>query len=316
MVSFSLLVSQFFVLLRRKIYTMTNYPDSIDRITKARLRLSTFGSIFSIALTMFFIGALSLFAFFSMKFLQNLSQKIEMEVLFYSDVKEADIDALEKQIKLKPFIENSRVSSREENTRIAQQIIGSNYTEVIPNNPINASIIINVKPEYANTDSLNRISKELKQNTIVQDVDYPESIVKSVSNNFHKIQWIILAICAVFMVISMLLVANCIRLNIYAKRFNIKSMLLVGATPRFVRKPFVTKGLLQGIWGGLIAVALLALLLLYGNNVAPDFVDFSAMLYIVIILAAVFVFSMLFTMLISAFSVNKYIRINDERLYL
>ena len=118
------------------------------------------------------------------------------------------------------------------------------------------------------------------------------------------------------MVISMLLVANCIRLNIYAKRFNIKSMLLVGATPRFVRKPFVTKGLLQGIWGGLIAVALLALLLLYGNNVAPDFVDFSAMLYIVIILAAVFVFSMLFTMLISAFSVNKYIRINDERLYL
>lgn len=311
-----MLVSQFFVLLRRKIYTMVNYPDSIDRITKARLRLSTFGSIFSIALTMFFIGALSLFAFFSMKFLQNLSQKIEMEVLFYSDVKEADIDALEKQIKLKPFIENSRVSSREENTRIAQQIIGSNYTEVIPNNPINASIIINVKPEYANTDSLNRISKELKQNTIVQDVDYPESIVKSVSNNFHKIQWIILAICAVFMVISMLLVANCIRLNIYAKRFNIKSMLLVGATPRFVRKPFVTKGLLQGIWGGLIAVALLALLLLYGNNVAPDFVDFSAMLYIVIILAAVFVFSMLFTMLISAFSVNKYIRINDERLYL
>ena len=295
---------------------MANYPDSIDSITKARLRLSTFGSIFSIALTMFFIGALSLFAFFSMKFLQNLSQKIEMEVLFYSDVKEADIDALEKQIKLKPFIENSRVSSREENTRIAQQIIGSNYTEVIPNNPINASIIINVKPEYANTDSLNRISKELKQNTIVQDVDYPESIVKSVSNNFHKIQWIILAICAVFMVISMLLVANCIRLNIYAKRFNIKSMLLVGATPRFVRKPFVTKGLLQGIWGGLIAVALLALLLLYGNNVAPDFVDFSAMLYIVIILAAVFVFSMLFTMLISAFSVNKYIRINDERLYL
>ena len=313
--TFSLLVSQFFVLLRRKKYTMANYPDSIDRITKARLRLSAFGSIFSIALTMFFIGALALFAFFSMKYLQNLSQKIEMEVLFYSDIKEADIDALEKQIKLKPYIENSRVSSREENTRIAQQIIGSNYTEVIPN-PINASIIINVKPEYANSDSLNKISKELKQNSSVQDVDYPDIIVKSISNNFQRIQWIILAICAVFMIISMLLVANCIRLNIFAKRFNIKSMLLVGATPRFVRKPFVTKGLLQGIWGGLIAVALLALLLVFGNRMNPEFVDFSAMLHIVIILAAVFIFSMLFTMLISAFSVNRYIRIDDERLYM
>lgn len=292
-----------------------NYPDTIDSITKARLRLSAFGSIFSIALTMFFIGALAFFAFFSMRYLQNLSQKIEMEVLFYSDIKEADIDALEKQIKLKPYIENSRVSSREENTRTAQQIIGSNYTEVI-SNPINASIIINVKPEYANSDSLNMISKELKRNPIVQDVDYPDFIVKSISNNFKKIQWVILAICLVFMVISMLLVANCIRLNIFDKRFNIKSMLLVGATPKFVRRPFVTKGLLQGVWGGIIAVVLLALLLLYGNSMAPDFVDFSAMLYIVIILAAVLLFSMLFTMIISAISVNRYIRIDDERLYL
>ncbi|MBQ6156135.1 MAG: permease-like cell division protein FtsX [Bacteroidales bacterium] len=294
---------------------MVNYPDSIDSITKARLRLSTFGSIFSIALTMFFIGALAFFAFFSMRYLQNLSQKIEMEVLFYSDIKEADIDALEKQIKLKPYIDNSRVSSREENTRTAQQIIGSNYTEVI-SNPINASIILNVKPQYANSDSLNKISKELKRYPIVQDVDYPDFIVKSISNNFKKIQWVILAICLVFMVISMLLVANCIRLNIFDKRFSIKSMLLVGATPNFVRRPFVTKGLLQGVWGGIIAVILLALLLLWGNNMAPDFVDFSAMLYIVIILAGVLLFSMLFTMLISAFSVNRYIRINDERLYL
>lgn len=294
---------------------MANYPDSIDKITKARLRLSTFGSIFSIALTMFFIGALSFFAFFSMKYLQNLSQKIEMEVLFYSDIKEADIDALEKQIKLKPYIDNSRVSSREENTRTAQNIIGSNFTEVI-SNPINASIIINVKPEYANTDSLNKISKELKRNPIVQDVDYPDFIVKSISNNFKKIQWVILCICAVFMIISMLLVANCIRLNIYAKRFNIKSMLLVGATPKFVRRPFVTKGLLQGIWGGLIAIILLALLLVYANSAAPDFIDFSAMLYIVIILGAILLFSMLFTMLISAISVNRYIRIDDERLYM
>ena len=308
-------VSQFFVLLQRKKYIMANLPDSIDRITKARLRLSTFGSILSIALTMFFIGALAFFAFFSMRYLQNLSQKIEMEVLFYSDIKEADIDALEKQIKLKPYIENSRVSSREENTRTAQQIIGSNFTEVI-SNPINASIIINVKPQYANSDSLNKISKELKKNPIVQDVDYPDFIVKSISNNFQKIQIAILIVCAVFMFISMLLVANCIRLNIYAKRFNIKSMLLVGATPKFVRKPFVTKGLGQGVWGGLLAMVLLALLLLYTHNMAPDFVDFSAMLYIVIILSGVLLFSMLFTTIISTFSVNRYIRINDERLYM
>ena len=81
------LVTKYFVLLPLNNPVMANYPDTIDSITKARLRLSTFGSIFSIALTMFFIGALCFFAFFSMRYLQNLSQKIEMEVLFYSDIK-------------------------------------------------------------------------------------------------------------------------------------------------------------------------------------------------------------------------------------
>lgn len=294
---------------------MAKYPDSIDRITKARLRLSALGSIFSIALTMFFIGTLGFFAFFSTQYLKNLSQKIEMEVLFHSDIKEADISALEQQIKLKPYIAASRVSSKEENTANAKKIIGSNYTDIIPN-PLNASIIISVNPDYANSDSLSKISKELKRNDIVQDVDYPDFIVKSVSNNFKKIQWIILAICAVFMIISMLLIANCIRLNIYAKRFSIKSMLLVGATPRFVRKPFVTKGLLQGIWGGIIACVLVALVLYLGNKSMPEFVDFSLMGVVAAILAGILIFSILFTVLISTFSVNRYIRINDERLYL
>ena len=294
---------------------MTKYPDSIDRITKARLRLSAFGSIFSIALTMFFIGTLAFFAFFSTQYLQNLSNKIEMEVLFYSDIKEADIVALEQQIKLKPYIAASRVSSREENTQNAIKVIGSNYTDIIPN-PLNASIIISVAPEYANSDSLKKVSKELKRNEIVQDVDYPEFIVKSVSNNFKKIQWIILGVTAVFMLISMLLIANCIRLNIYAKRFNIKSMLLVGATPHFVRKPFVTKGLLQGIWGGIIAILLLALVLYFGNRSMPEFIDFSQMHYIAPILGGILLFGILFTVIISIISVNRYIRIKDERLYL
>ncbi len=294
---------------------MGKYPDSIDRITKARLRLSAFGSIFSIAITMLFIGILVIFAFYSTKFIQNLSQKIEMEVLFYSEVKEADIIALEQQIKLKPYIAASRVSSREDNTKNAIEIVGSDFTEII-DNPINASIIISVAPAYANSDSLDKISKELKKNEIVQDVDYPKPIVTSVSNNFHKIQWFIFGICAIFMLISMLLIANCIRLNIYAKRFNIKSMLLVGATPKFVRKPFVNKGLVQGIWGGIIAILILAVLLHIGNKTFPNFIDFSQLLYIAIILAGLLLFSILFTVIISIVSVNRYIRIKDERLYL
>jgi cell division transport system permease protein len=264
---------------------------------------------------MFFIGTLACFAFFSTQYIHNLSKKIEMEILFYADVKEADIVSMEQRMKMEPFIAASRVSSRQENTQEAIKTIGNNYTDII-SNPINASIIISVSPEYANSDSLQQISKRIKKEQIVQDVQYPDFLVKSISNNFHTLQWVVLIISAVFMLISMLLIANSIRLHIYAKRFNIKSMLLVGATRSFVRGPFVLKGLSQGVWGGAIAVILLGLLLYQGNLLFPQFVDFSQILYVSMILLAVFVFSIFFTVMVSIISVNRYIRIKDERLYL
>lgn len=295
---------------------MNKYPDSIDKITKARLRFSALGSVVSIALAMFFIGTLVFFAFFSSEMIHNLSKKLEMEILFYGEVKEADITAFEQKLKLEPFIAASRVSSRNENTQEAIKTVGNNFLEIIESNPINASVIISVNPNYGNTDSLTKISKEMMQHRIVRDVVYPDVIVKSVHNNLLTIQLTIIGICLIFILISMLLIANSIRLNVYAKRLNIRSMLLVGATRGFVRKPFVWKGFVQGVWGGFLAVILLGFLLYKGNQYFPEFIDFTYIQILSLILAGIYVFSIIFTMLIALFSVNKYIKINRDRLYL
>ncbi len=293
---------------------MGKYPDSIDGITKARLRLSAFGSVFSIALTMFLIGFFLFLGFFLAQYINNISKKIEIEILFYPDVKEADIVSLEQRMKLEPYIATSRVSSREENTKEAIKTIGTNYTEII-SNPINASIIISLQPNYANTDSLNAVSDKIKRNVIVQDVQYPQFIVNSLYNNLTY-QLIIFAICAVFMVISMLLIANSIRLNIYVKRFNIKSMLLVGATRGYVRRPFIFKGFIQGLWGGIIAIVLIGFVLYEGNRFRPELIDFSYIFESSLLIASIFVFSILFTTFISYISVNKYIKMKSDQLYL
>lgn len=295
---------------------MSKYPDSIDKITKARLRFSALGSVVSIALAMFFIGTLVFFAFFSSEMINNLSKKLEMEILFYGEVKEADITAFEQKLKLEPFIAASRVSSRDENTKEAIKTVGNNFLEIIESNPINASVIISVNPNYGNTDSLTKISKEIMEHRIVRDVVYPDVIVKSVHNNLLTIQLTIIGICLVFILISMLLIANSIRLNVYAKRLNIRSMLLVGATRGFVRRPFVWKGFVQGVWGGFLAIILLGFLLYKGNQYFPEFIDFTYIHILSLILAGIFVFSIIFTMLIALFSVNKYIKINRDRLYL
>jgi cell division transport system permease protein len=294
---------------------MAKSQSSLDKITRTRLFLSSVGSVFSIALTMFFIGILVFFAFFSMKYLQDLSQKVEIEILFYSDVKEADIMAFEQKLKTESYISQSRFCSKEDNTAEAIKAIGNDFTEIITN-PINASILLSVTPEYANGDSLKVITKKIKQNPNVQDVEYPESIVKAILDNFIKVQVVIVIVCAVFMLISMLLIGNSLRLAIYSKRFSIRSMLLIGATRSFVRKPFLIKGLVQGIWGGFIACILVALTLWEGNIVLSEFIDFQYIKQIAVLLGGLFVFSVVFTLVISLFSVNKYIRINRDALYL
>lgn len=294
---------------------MSKYPDSIDRITRARIAFSAAWSVFSIAITIFFIGILVYVAFFSTKYIQDLSKKIEVEVLFYSEVREADVMAYEQQLKMKHYVAASRFSSKSENTEIAKKILGNDFTEVIPN-PINATIIFSVTPEYANSDSLAVIERDIMKNSEVKDIEYPDSIVKSVLNNFMKVQIIIFIICAIFMIISMILIANYIRLQIYAKRFGIRSMMLVGATKGFVRRPFVFKGFVQGVLGGILAIIMLAGLLHLGNIHIPVMVNFDYILEISILLAGIFLLSILFTILVSLYSVNKYIKINTDRLYL
>lgn len=294
---------------------MSKYPDSIDKITRARLAFSAAWSVFSIALTIFFIGILVYVAFFSSQYIQDLSKKIEVEVLFYSEVREADVMAYEQQLKMKHYVSSSRFSSKSENTEVAKKILGNDFTEIIPN-PINATIIFSVTPEYANSDSLAVIERDILKNSEVKDVEYPDTIVKTVLNNFMKIQIIICVVCAIFMIISMILIANYIRLQIYAKRFGIRSMLLVGATKGFVRRPFVFKGFVQGVLGGFFAVIMLAGILYLGNLHIPDMVNFDYILEISILLAGIFLLSILFTIMVSLYSVNKYIKINTDRLYL
>jgi cell division transport system permease protein len=223
--------------------------------------------------------------------------------------------AYEQKLKTVQYISQSRFCSRADNTAEAIKTIGNDFTEIITN-PINATIVLSVTPPYANGDSIKAIIKKIKQNITVQDVEYPESIVKTVLDNFIRIQMAIVVISAVFMLISMLLIGNSLRLVIYSKRFSIKSMLLIGATPAFVRKPFLLKGFSQGVWGGFIACICIAFLLWESHVILSEFVDFQYINEISILLAGLFIFSILFTVLVSYYSVNRYIKINRDRLYL
>lgn len=321
---------------------MGKQPESLDKITKARLAFSSLGSICSIALTMFFVGLIAVLAFFSTQYLRNISQNLELEVLFFATtpqqttstvdsatvvttvnqaVPESDIRDYELTLKREPFVATSRFSSRAENIEITKKLLRNDF-EKYTDNPINASIILTLKPEYTNADSLAKVVQFIKRNEKVQEVTYPDIIAEFIQTNLYTTQWIVLGICGVFLFISLILIGNSLRLNIYAKRFNIRSLLLIGATRSFVRKPFLTKGFVQGLIGGAIATAGIALVLIAGQNILPNFINFAQFtstekyLYLSLLLGGLFCFSILFTTISALIFTNRYIKINPDSLYL
>lgn len=314
---------------------MGKQPESLDKITKARLAFSSFGSICSIALTMFFVGVMAVIAVFSTQYLNKIRENIELDVYFWANtpqqitaedgttmmvnqaVPESDIRNYELQLKREPFVKTSVFHSRAENTEYTKQIIGSDF-EPYTDNPLNASITITLNSKYASQDSIEVIKKYItNQNSQVREVEQPNVIIEFVDKNLRNIQIIILGICGVFLFISLLLIGNSLRLNIYAKRFNIKSLLLIGATRSFVRKPFLGKGFAYGIIGGALATGLVGVVIFGGSQFLQNFIVVKDNeVTIAAILGGTFCFSILFTTISALIFTNRYIKINPDRLYL
>jgi len=124
-----------------------------------------------------------------------------------------------------------------------------------------------------------------------------------------------LIISGVFLIIAITLINNTIRLSIYSKRFIIKSMLLVGAKRITIQKPFIFKGIMQGIWGAIFSVVLLCGVIYLGYTRVPGLIDISEPDYYLILFGLVTIIGILFTWLSTYFSVRKYIKMKIDKLY-
>lgn len=300
---------------------MSTHDFQEDRISKARLRSSFAGSTVTVVLALYLIGILGFIVYFSNNFITSLSQKIEMEFMFFSEVPENEIIQMEKELQKAHFVASTQFHSKEANRQEAIEVVRTDFTQII-DNPINATITIYVKPEFTDPKTLDSLAAALKNNTIIEDIIYPRIIVESVHEKVFPIQLIILAVSLILVFTAFILVINSIRLAIYSKRFLIRSMLLVGATRGFVRKPFLKRGFFQGFLSGFWAVVLLSVTLYAGYIVRleydlQDFIIINPEFFreIGIIFGGVFGLSFILTLFATLISINKYIRIKTDNLF-
>ena len=177
------------------------------------------------------------------------------------------------------------------------------------------SVEIKLNPVYANNDSLVVIEKNLLGNEVVQEVSYQKSLVHMINENVRRISIILLIAGAALMLISFTLIRNTIHLAVYAQRFLIKTMQLVGAKPFFICKPFIQNGIWFGFFGSMFANLILLAAIYFLQKEVGGVIDLMNKELIIVMVGVVMVCGVVLSLLSAWMSVTRYLKIDMDEIY-
>lgn len=272
-------------------------------------------SIISISLVLFLLGLIFLMGLLGNKLSVYVKENISFSIILKDNQKEADIKKMQKTLDTMPFIKSTEYISKEQAAKELEEELGENPETFLGFNPLQASIEVKLHSEYANPDSLQLIEKKIKNYTTVSDLLYRKDMMQMVNDNMKRVSIILLGLAVILMAISFVLISNTIRLLIYSKRFLIHTMKLVGATPGFIRKPFVRYNVVSGIFASILAILLLTGALYYLQNELSGFIQLLDIKTLICLYAGVLVMGIILSILATVVAVNKYLRMRVDKLY-
>ena len=286
-----------------------------SNILYRRLLRSYFSSVISISLVLFLVGMAGVLIVNARSVSNYFKENITVSAVLTPEADEADASALADELETSGYVKDVRIISKEEGTEEMKEILGDDFMDVFEVNPIPVSLELQIAADYISTDSLSVIENSLRDYPAVDDVVYQQSLVELLNANLERIGLVAGVFVLLLLFISVVLINNTVRLNVYSKRFTIHTMRMVGATKGFITRPFVGQAFFQGLIAGAIAdVFILGALYLIRNEFYQLFSLFDAVL-LGGVMAAVLVLGMIICMVSTSAGVRSMISLSRNELY-
>ncbi len=282
---------------------------------KYKIGNATITSTISMSLVLFLIGLVALLLFAARDLSTFIKENISLTVLLEESITPEQTDRIERYLGNSKFTKEHVFISKEDALKEHIQTMGDDPEKYLGFNPLSASFEVNLKADYANKDSVEVFEQKLKAFAGINRIAYQQDIITMVNENITRISLILLVVATILLLISITLMNNTIRLSIYANRFLINTMKLVGATPWFIRKPYVKRGLLNGLVAALISLGMLSLLLIYIKNKIDMNLFTLQGTTLFNVAAIVIALGMILTALASYTAVGKYLRMQTNEMY-
>ncbi len=228
-----------------------------------RAKLSMLAAIFTICISLLLLGFFSVLLINANQVVESLREKVEMEAFLSDQLTKEEQAKLKNKVADIQGVRDVRLISKEEAAEIFKQEFGEDISKVLDFNPLPASLKIFLKDGYKTAKGAESVYNSVKAAKGVEDIIYRKALLEMLDQRAMTLLWFSLGVGVFITISSIFLVANTIRLAIYAKRKIIQTMKLIGATRSFIRTPFLLEGLIQGFLGGVIAAGIVFLVFNY-----------------------------------------------------
>jgi cell division transport system permease protein len=284
------------------------------------LRYRSVSTVIGISLVLFMIG-LVLGGVFGLENVQRQAKEsLQGDLFFTPELNNADIKQIEQELKSwKEFSDVFYISPE----RAIEEFSGQdeNAEEILAifegENPLPPTIGFKPKAEYATKQGMEKIKAALLKAypDEIDEVNYDKSSVEDVNLGFRQFVFLFLTVAALLIVIAVAMINNTIRLALYSKRFTIKTMQLVGATPSYIRRPFIIPSVFNGIISALIGLALLMTLFFALNNSLDTIEITYSIKSFILLCSSLLAIGIVISVVSTWFALNKYLRMKLDDLY-
>lgn len=272
-------------------------------------------STVSVTLVLFILG---LVGFVNISFngvSRQLKEKIGFTVVLADSVSPAMADSIRTYCGNEPYVSSYTYLSADEVLALEAQGDGNELVELLGVNPYAPMIEVRVLEAYANVDSINAIVGRWAAMDAVEDVTANSELIENLNRNAGLISTVLVALAAALLLISFVLINNTVRLTVYARRFLIHTMRLVGATGAFIRKPFLLRNALQGLIAGVVASGCLAGFMVWAQSLDMGVEVVMGWDAAAVVFASLIVLGVIICVVAAYITTNRYLRKSYDEMF-
>ena len=289
--------------------------NMVKQKKKRKIDLLFITACISTSLVLLLIGIVALLLLTANDLSRHLKQEMTVEVILKESITDTQLSTLRRGIEASPYCAVCSYISKDDALKDMTKAMGTDPSQFLEYNPFYASLIIRLEADYASNDSIKVIEKKIAAQDGVREVTWQKDLLDIINSNIRKVAGLLLILAMILSLVSFTLINNTIKLTIYAQRFVLYSMKLVGAKWSFIRKPFISRNL----WIGFTSAVLTCIIIWYGLKIGLKYEPWLIMLaeprIIIPVFAVVTLIGMLITGICALHSVNRFLRMKSGELH-